>query len=127
MPATNLVLHTLDLQFCFDNYYTFVVFVGIAKYNSLHAAINNNTRVIAHIIAEDFTRNNLIWAIILCPHYGIQRVRISEVHFTRLSTVKHSGPTEMSGILCVSAFQRCPEWEVPLYTHKYKSTKTVSN
>ena len=42
-------------------------------------------------------------------------VRISEVHSTRLSTVKHSGPTEMSAIACVSAFQRCPEWEVPLY------------
>ena len=42
-----------------DNY-TFVVFVGIAKCNSVHATINNNTRVTAptvRIIAEDFTRN----------------------------------------------------------------------
>ena len=38
---------------------------------------------------------------ISCPHYGTQSVRISEVYFTRLSTLKHSGPTEMSAISCV--------------------------
>ena len=104
MLATSPVFHTLDLQFCFDNSYTFVVFNGIAECNSVHATINNNAQATVptvRIVAKDFTCNNSIWATISCPHYRIQRVRISEVHCIRLSTVKHSRPTEMSDISCV--------------------------